>query len=266
MEEELSDCEDEQTTVEATPWVKPTRKEPSPVLVLNEMEEAERVGRFCRTLKYKLKSVCRSNEMDLNAEKVSTLSADVTKDAIETAHKKHVCILCGMEYARKPNLVSHMRIHTGETPYKCEICGKCFRRSDWLLQHTNMHQNKRRASRDPRRRRCYSCEFCEKKYYCGKAFERHVRTHTGERPYPCAICEKRFYDEGCLKTHLMCHSDDRPFTCSDCGHSFKRLGTLTKHRRIHTGEKAYSCKTCGKRFRYKYSVTLHLKTRCSRRS
>lgn len=178
---------------------------------------------------------------------------------------KYACQLCGVEYVRKTNLVSHMRIHTGETPYTCKICGKGFRRSDWLAKHMLMHRDKRESSTD-RRKQQYTCDLCEKTYQNRDSYKKHLRGHTGERPYQCAICEKRFLDVGGLNTHLRIHWDDRPYTCSECGHGFKRSGTLDKHKRIHTGEKPYSCSICGKKLRYKYSLSMHMKSSCCQRS
>lgn len=178
---------------------------------------------------------------------------------------KYACQLCGVEYVRKANLVSHMRIHTGETPYRCKVCGKGFRRSDWLAKHMHMHGDKTDASTD-RRKQQYPCDLCEKTYQNKDSYKKHLRSHTGERPYQCAICEKRFLDVGGLNMHLRTHWDDWPYTCSECGHGFKRSGTLHKHKRIHTGEKPYSCSICGKKLRYKYSLSMHMKSSSCQRS
>lgn len=200
-----------------------------------------------------------SDQTDLNPKSSQLANHDAQFPQI----KNYVCKLCGVEYVRRANLISHMRIHTGETPYTCKICRKGFRRSDWLAKHMNMHRDKRQASLDRRKKR-HACDYCEKTYQSRDALRSHLRTHTGERPYQCAICEKRFYNEGSRKMHLRCHSEDRPYTCSECGHSFKRSGTLNKHKRIHTGEKPYSCSICRKKFRYRYSVSLHMKSSCCR--
>ena len=48
----------------------------------------------------------------------------------------------------------------------------------------------------------YSCQDCEKSFKKPSDLERHIRTHTGERPFRCEVCGKSFSLKSTLGDHL----------------------------------------------------------------
>lgn len=213
----------------------------------------------------------------------------------EQGRKVFVCKVCDKAFLQSSNLLSHMRMHTGERPYKCNLCPLAFRQITHLKDHMNTHTGVR----------AFKCGVCQMTFSQRSAARRHIKTvhdrnadvvkignvyslrnvqtdpdnqavvtnevnqmsklkllkkgKTADKVYEtCEKCDKR-YLASYMKIHLRCHSGERPFSCDVCSQSFKQKSHLLSHVLRHTGEKPYSCSLCKASYTQSFRLKEHMK-------
>uniref|UniRef100_A0A667WGU8 CCCTC-binding factor n=1 Tax=Myripristis murdjan TaxID=586833 RepID=A0A667WGU8_9TELE len=94
-------------------------------------------------------------------------------------------------------------------------------------------------------KKTFQCELCS--YTCPRRsnLDRHMKSHTDERPHKCHLCGRAFRTVTLLRNHLNTHTGTRPHKCTDCDMAFVTSGELVRHRRYkHTHEKPFKCSMC----------------------
>jgi uncharacterized Zn-finger protein len=88
--------------------------------------------------------------------------------------------------------------------------------------------------------------------------QRHVVSHSNERPYACTVCDYRAKTKFAINDHMTWHSKDRKIMCEICGASFLHKKSLTSHRkRVHLGGEIHTCYICRKSFTSARSLKEH---------
>ncbi|KAK4886265.1 hypothetical protein RN001_002536 [Aquatica leii] len=188
-----------------------------------------------------------------NERKLSARLHPMSKPEHRKEHrnfKKSICSTCGVTVMAM-NLKKHILIHT-ELPVKCKECGKTCKNSESLRGHMFTHKGIK-----------LECKICYKVYKHRAAFRAHKRRHElGDvKTVPCNICAKLFYDKQVLQKHIRSHTGERPYLCKFCNKGFSSIHARNIHTRQHTNEKPYACQFCKIAFPQKVSLKTHIKSK-----
>ncbi|KAK3577385.1 hypothetical protein CHS0354_008483 [Potamilus streckersoni] len=78
----------------------------------------------------------------------------------------------------------------------------------------------------------YMCMYCDRGFRERRNYNRHVRTHTGEKPFACSVCGRGLSDKRSLFDHMQMHSGKHPYQCSLCGLTFQHYTSYNVHKRM----------------------------------
>ncbi|XP_074867859.1 transcriptional repressor CTCFL [Carettochelys insculpta] len=133
----------------------------------------------------------------------------------------------------------------------CDLCAFTCIRISSLNRHMKTHSDEKP----------HLCHLCLKAFRTVTLLRNHVNTHTGTRPYKCSDCEMAFVTSGELARHRRYkHTLEKPFKCSVCKYSSVEASKLKRHIRSHTGERPYSCCLCSYASKDTYKLKRHMVT------
>ncbi|MEE6499573.1 hypothetical protein FKM82_003502 [Ascaphus truei] len=135
--------------------------------------------------------------------------------------------------------------------FQCELCSyTCPRRSN-LDRHMKSHTDERP----------HKCHLCGRAFRTVTLLRNHLNTHTGTRPHKCGDCDMAFVTSGELVRHRRYkHTHEKPFKCSMCDYASVEVSKLKRHIRSHTGERPFQCSLCSYASRDTYKLKRHMRT------
>ncbi|XP_066976244.1 uncharacterized protein [Macrobrachium rosenbergii] len=104
----------------------------------------------------------------------------------------------------------------------------------------------------------HQCPFCLYSTDRKDHMQKHIRTHTGEKPFVCPYCGYSAASKDNMRQHIKIHTGEKPFTCPHCDYCTSTKGSLSNHIRTHTGEKPFRCDQCPYKASNKNALRYHM--------
>ncbi|CEP64668.1 Pzf1p LALA0_S13e00254g [Lachancea lanzarotensis] len=129
-----------------------------------------------------------------------------------------------------------------------EGCNKAFSRPSQLTEHQETVHRGIKAFR---------CPHCDQSFSRKSHLERHLFSHSEEKPYHCSVCNKGVTTKQQLRRHEITHTKSFKCPYDNCDESFHKHPQLRSHI-LSAHLQKLTCEHCGKKFQRPYRLKAHL--------
>ena len=174
----------------------------------------------------------------------------------DNSENTHDCTICGNQYNKAKRLREHIQDSHDLKRHECPNCSYKTRRPGELTKHQQTVHEGLKVHKE----RDHVCEQCGFKTTSEPLLKQHhSNKHTEKEPIKCTYqnCGKIYFVKVSFDRHIMSHTGEKPHICEECGKSFVQKVALQQHIRVHTGEKPYKCKQCGEAFAQATPFRIH---------
>ncbi|KAI1714315.1 c2H2-type zinc-finger domain-containing protein [Ditylenchus destructor] len=116
------------------------------------------------------------------------------------------------------------------------------------------------AKTKPNVTKLFNCDQCSITCENKTQLQKHMHTHTDQKPYKCDMCSYASEHKNDLLTHNRTHTDEKPYKCDQCSFAGTSKQYFKQHMRTHSGGKPYKCNMCSYASAHKRALQTHIRT------
>ncbi|XP_015269275.1 PREDICTED: zinc finger protein 837 [Gekko japonicus] len=152
--------------------------------------------------------------------------------------KRFHCPDCGRGFVHKSSIPRHRKLHRKENlsqnsgqKKSCGLAGNrlCSPKAPSGKNRLSCPDGGSRSAGKERDQLTALCEVCGQSFPLGFKFQRHLATHSQEKPFCCSHCGKAFAVKSVLVRHLLLHQPEKPFLCRYCDKGYIQKCHLNRH-------------------------------------
>ena len=178
---------------------------------------------------------CKFSECDYKNRSLSRMRLHEQMHSNDPeVQRPYKCVKCAYRASTAVHLRNHAVVHSDETPFACSMIGCGFRTN--RKRRLKDHEKWKHSLQKP-----FKCttEGCGFETTTRRNLERHVlslHTDLRERRIECPLCSQKFFTFGKMQRHLATHTIEKPYQCSFCSFESSSKTSWSRHCETQHGQ------------------------------